>query len=388
MNIRRFIILGIFVFFSSVSLTACTDQDQKSRRKPVSAVSAETYQVMESEMPEMMDFPGRTRAKIQVLLASKVPGFVREITVQEGDSVNKGALVLAVDDTDIKARIQALAAEKEGIASQRAALNADFIYAQDNFKRYESLKKDDAATQEEFDRARSRFEALKNQLGSFDAGLSRIDANIQEAKNQLSYVSLVSPINGWVTEKNIDTGSYVNPGVTLVKIDSRDSGFWFEADIDEGLLSKIKSGDKAYLSIPAASIDKEVKISQVVPYVSPSTHTFVVKVGMKEPGIKSGLYGRILIPIGKLKCLTIPEKAIVKRGGMNGVYTVGKDRIVHWRVIKTGGKWVRERGIWLPAVSDQTGKGAAFVEVLSGVNPKDAVVLSNLDMVQEGVRLE
>ena len=390
MNINRFIILIILASFWSMSLAACTGQDQGSKRKPVSAVSAKTYQVTESQLPEMMSFPGRTEAKVQVLLASKVPGFVRAIKVQEGDPVKKGELVLSVDDTDIKTRIQALTAEKEGIASRQAAVNADFIYAKDNFKRYESLKKDDAATQEEFDRARSRFEALKNQLESFNADLRRIDANVKEAENQLSYVSLVSPVNGWVTEKTVDTGSYINPGVTLLRIDSSENGFWFEADIDEGLLSKITPDATARLSIPSANIDEQVKISQIVPYVSPSTHTFAIKVDMKEPDLKSGLYGKILIPSGKLKCLVIPEKDLVKRGGMTGVYTVGKDRIVHWRIVKTGRKWIYERSSWLPAGSgyDQSGGRPEFVEILSGINSKDTVVTSNLDMVQEGVRLE
>lgn len=396
MGMRRFFLFGVSAIFLFISLAACTDQDQKSRRKPVSAVNAQTYQVMDAELPEMMAFSGRTRAKVQVTLASKVSGFVREVKVLEGEPVNKGDLVIAIDDTDTKAAIQSLVAEKEGINSQKASVMADFVYAKANFERYKRLKNEDAATQEEFDRAQARFEALKNQISSLEAASRRIDAQLEDARNQLSYVSLTSPVNGWVVEKTVDTGTYVNPGIALVKIDARDSGFWFESDMDEAILSRIKPGDKVYLSIPSAGVNEAAKISQVVPYVNSSTHSFVVKIDLGQAGrrgpawLKSGLYGRILVSKGKTKCLVVPEKALVKRGGMAALYTVGKDRIVHWRVVTIGRKWVYENGEWLPCLdgAGQTASQDVFVEILSGVSPKDTVVVSNLDMVQEGARLE
>ena len=396
MGMRRFFFFALPAVCVFLFLAACTDQDQKSRRKPVSAVSAQTYQVMDADMPEMMAFSGRTRAKVQVALASKVSGFVREVKVQEGEPVSKGELVLAIDDTDTKAVIQSLVAEKEGINSQKSAVMADFVYAKSNFERYGRLKNEDAATQEEFDRAQARFETLKNQVSSFDAASRRIDARLKEARNQLSYVSLTSPVNGWVVERTVDAGTYVNPGITIVKIDARDSGFWFESDIDEALLAVTRPGDKVYLSIPSAGVNEAAKISQVIPYVNPSTHSFAVRIDMEKAGrngpqwLKSGLYGRLLVLKGKTRCLVAPEKALVKRGGMTALYTVGKDRIVHWRVVTTGRKWVYEKGEWMPCL-DSGGHAASqdvFVEILSGVNPKDTVVVSNLDMVQEGVRLE
>ncbi|MGQ9811959.1 MAG: efflux RND transporter periplasmic adaptor subunit [Dissulfurimicrobium sp.] len=396
MGMRRFFFFALPAVCGFLFMAACTDQDQKSRRKPVSAVSAQTYQVMDADMPEMMAFSGRTRAKVQVALASRVSGFVREVKVLEGEPVNKGDLILAIDDTDTKAGIQSLLAEKEGINSQKAAAMADFVYAKANFERYGRLKNEDAATQEEFDRAQARFEALKNQVSSLEAASRRIDARLEEARNQLSYVSLTSPVNGWVVEKTVDKGTYVNPGVTLVKIDARDSGFWFESDVDEALLAVTRPGDKIYLSIPSAGVNEVAKISQVVPYVNTSTHSFVVRIDMEQAGrqgpmpLKSGLYGRLFVLKGKTKCRVVPEKALVKRGGMTGLYTVGKDRIVHWRVVTTGRKWVYEKGEWMPCLdgAGQMVSQDVFVEVLSGVNSKETVVVSNLDMVQEGVRLE
>ncbi|MGC8736969.1 MAG: efflux RND transporter periplasmic adaptor subunit [Dissulfurimicrobium sp.] len=391
--VGRFFLFGAASIFLLLSLTGCADQDQKSRRKPVSAVSAQTYEVTEASMPDMEVFSGRTKAKIQAVLASNTSGFVREVRVREGDVVKKGDLLLTIDDTRARSEIESAMAEKAAMVSQKAAVMADLAYAKANFERLERLKKEDAATQEEFDRALARFKALENQASALDANIRRIEANLNEARNQLSYVSLVSPVNGLIVEKTVDPGSYVNPGTPLLKIDAVDSGYWFDADIDEALLARTKPGDNVYLSIPSAHISEAAKITRVVPYVNPLTHTFNIKIDLKKQPdhdlIKSGLYGKVILLKGHIKCLVVPEKALVTRGGMTAVYTVGRDRIVHWRVVKTGRKWIYEDGTWMPYPGSGQGRhGDVFVEILSGVNPKDTVVVSNLDMVQEGVRLE
>ncbi|MGC9022090.1 MAG: biotin/lipoyl-binding protein, partial [Dissulfurimicrobium sp.] len=109
--VGRFFLFGAASIFLLLSLTGCADQDQKSRRKPVSAVSAQTYEVTEASMPDMEVFSGRTKAKIQAVLASNTSGFVREVRVREGDVVKKGDLLLTIDDTRARSEIESAMAE-------------------------------------------------------------------------------------------------------------------------------------------------------------------------------------------------------------------------------------------------------------------------------------
>jgi hypothetical protein len=174
-------------------------------------------------------------------------------------------------------------------------------------------------------------------------------------------------------------------------LDGEGVGFWFEAQVDDSLVSAIKKGETVTVSIPALGLTTDIPIVHIQPSSQLSTHTFTLLADLGSMELKSGLFGRLFVSLGTRPAIILPESVIVNRGGISGVYTVDESRVVHWRLIKTGKRWRKIGKAYLPVVQDIGTVGNArqrFVTVVSGLSPGEVVVSSNLSGMREGSRLE
>ena len=193
----------------------------------------------------------------------------------------------------------------------------------------------------------------------------------------------------------VDPGTYVNPGVPLIRLDGKDVGFWFEAHVDDSLSERVKIGKRVKIIIPAVGT-LVAKVVHKQESSDPSTHTFTLLADLdNKPHLKSGLFGRVYIELGSHASLLIPESVLIQRGGITGVYVVDASNIVHWRIIRTGKRWIKTRDGLLPVLKDIEGiegknhrVSSHLVEILSGLLPGERVVSSNLLKVKEGDRVE
>ncbi len=372
-------------------MAACSSEKSKEELSVVHAFKADTLKVRSQELPSIRVFPGRVRSKVQVSLAAKMPGYVKEVPVQIGDQVKKGQLLVLVDDTDVKARIKALYEQKSAVSGQLSAIEAKYEYAKINFERFKRLFKEESATKDELDRARTQFFALKSQTDALKAKIKAVEAQIREARNQLAYLRIKAPIDGWIADRKVDPGTYVNPGVPLIRLDGKGAGFWFEAQIDDSLIDNIRPGEDVTVSIPALDLVTKEKVEHVQRSSQPATHTFTLLADMGSTELKSGLFGRVFIQTGKVTTIVLPEKVIVRRAGINGVYVVDENKTVHWRIVRLGKKWLKTAAGYLPVLQDVPegdGEKEFFVTVLSGLSEGESIVSSNFFQAREGARLE
>ncbi len=384
------IFLGVvFLFFG------CGKKEDEKGPSNSHTVRADTIVVEKTRVPAMRIFPGRVRSKVQIMLASKLPGYVKDVPVHIGDEVKKGDLLVLVDDTDVKARIKTLHEMRRAAKAQLNAIEARYEYSKINYERFKRLYKEESATKDELDRARTEFLAMKNQADAIRSKIKSISAQIREAKNQLSYLKILAPFDGWVADRKVDPGTYVNPGMPLIRFDGKDVGFWFEAAIDDGLFGKVKIGKKVRIVIPAIGSTSATVVHKQESS-DPSTHTFTLLADFdKMSQLKSGLFGRVYIELGFHDSLLLPENVVIKRGGITGVYVVDASNTVHWRIIRTGKRWVKAKDSFLPILKDTEGieeenqrVSGHFVEVLSGLLPGERVISSNLLKVKEGDKVE
>jgi len=112
-------------------------------------------------------------------------------------------------------------------------------------------------------------------------------------------------------------------------------------------------------------------VSEVVPLVDPASRTFTAKVDL--PGgsaLRTGMFGRVLFPTGKVPVLVVPQRAILRVGGYDGLYTVTADNVARLVMVTTG-----------KTFGDQ-------VEILSGIEPGARVAVSPVDRLVDGARVE
>jgi multidrug efflux pump subunit AcrA (membrane-fusion protein) len=79
------------------------------------------------------------------------------------------------------------------------------------------------------------------------------------------------------------------------------------------------------------------RVAQILPAADPSTHSFWVKADLPSvPRIRSGLFGRMVFPIGRRSALMIPQAAVQVEGELSRVYVADESAIVQSRLIRPG----------------------------------------------------
>ncbi len=341
------------------------------------SIKAKTTLLAPTEVVKIREFPGQVVAKKRAVLSSKVSGFVNRIFVSEGTRVKKGEPLVAMDDKEIRERERSILSSIRAIESQER-------FAKATFERYSRLVKEKAVTPQEFEEIRSRYHSLK-------AKREALQAQLGEVRSLLRYTAIKSPVNGVVTAKMADEGSFVNGGTPILAVDDNASGFWFVAQVDEGLVSEVKVGQKGVVLLTHSPAPLVATVSLVVPRVDPSTRTFTVKLDISGEGLRSGLFGRLLLPRGTDTTLLVPKSALVKRGALTAVYEVDESGVVHFRLVKLGRAYLNLEGMgWIPVstqVLDSQGKDVRF-EILSGLSAGDRIVANATPEVHEGLRVE
>ncbi|MDP5144268.1 efflux RND transporter periplasmic adaptor subunit [Rheinheimera baltica] len=190
-------------------------------------------------------------------------------------------------------------------------------------------------------------------------------AQLQESRQSQYHITVYAHQDGVVTMLNVRDGMYVKPGDTLIEITSLDR-VWVIADVPEAQQSWLKTGMAAEIDIPAHHISGiETTVDFIYPALDPQTRSS--KVRMTTDNAQQLLQPNMLLPVrlygGALRdVLTVPRDAVLLSGSSESAYRS--------RVIIKQGDTFSVRHI-------KTGTSAqGFVEVLSGLEAKEQVVIS------------
>lgn len=321
--------------------------------------------VQPSTVTEYYEASGTVEARTISRISSRVMGTVTSIRAREGARVKEGDLLLTIDDKDLRARVEA---SEEALNEARRALRSaeeQKALAEKTFERYRKLHEEKALSTQELDNMETKKNVVGYEYERMLASVSRAEAALREARVFLGYARVVSPVRGVVSQKLIDAGSTAAPGSPLFVVED-DSSYRIEVDVDERLLRSVSPGMAVDVLIPALGRSLAGSVSEVVPRVDPLSRTFRVKVELEEGSLRSGLYGKARFPVGTKEALAVPAGAVVRKGQLTGVYTVGSGGIITYRLVRTG--------------KDYDGK----VEVLSGLEPGDRVIVEGVALAVDG----
>jgi RND family efflux transporter MFP subunit len=333
------------------------------KRQRVSGVTIEP--IMPSQVDECYETSGTVAARTISTVASRMMGTVTSIRVKEGDRVSAGQLLLTIDDSDVAQKVKAA---REGCNEVEKGLEA----ARENrnlmavtYQRYRKLYDDRALSGQELDQIETQKKVADIDFEKAHAAVARARAGLKEAEVYQGFTRIVSPVSGVVTEKKTDLGSMAVPGAPLFTIED-DSAYRIDVSGDESLAGRIRTGMDASVFIEALNREVKGKITEVVPSVDPASRSFLVKIAIKGKGLRNGFYGKVSIPIGKRETLLVPKNAVLEKGQLIGVYTVDKNSVITYRLVKTGKTY-----------GDK-------VEILSGLNPGENVVVAGVDRAVDG----
>ena len=327
-----------------------------------------------TEVTGIYEASGTVKAKNVSVIASRVMGTVTAVFVRQGDSVRTGQELLNIENNDLATRLDgAEAAHNEAKKSVDAAQESMNL-AETTYKRYKRLSDEKAISAQEMDQIENQKKMADINFQQAQAAVQKAQGGLDEAKVNMSFSHVTSPIDGIVTQKNIDAGSTAMVGMVLMTIEDI-SGFKVEADIDEHLTEQISISMPVEIVIDAISASFKAKISSVVPSMDASSRTFMIKAVIENepnqmPSLKTGLYAKILIPQGRKTILAVPLKAVVEKGQLTGVYAVDNGGNVNYRLVRTGKIY------------------GGKMEILSGLNEGEDIIVANVENAADGGTIE
>ena len=93
-----------------------------------------------------------------------------------------------------------------------------------------------------------------------------------------------------------------------------------EALLPEGLIDRVKMGEELNVTLDALLRTVKGRVTEMVPFADPSTRSFLVKVDLPaEKGLYPGMFGRLLVPVGEISLIWIPENALRRVGQLEMV---------------------------------------------------------------------
>ena len=228
---------------------------------------------------------------------------------------------MRLDDVDLRARLR----QAEAVLN---AAEAARVQAEADANRAAALVRSNAVSQQDNERAGTALKAA-------DAELSRARESINEIQATIDWATVRSPIQGIVIDKKVDAGDMVSPGQMLATLFDP-KRMQLVASVRESHALRLKVGQPIEVEIENFNMLSTGTISEIVPEAESSSRTFQVKVtGPCPEGIYSGMFGRILIPLGDEQILVIPRQAVQSIGQLDLV-NVATDGAVSRRAIRLG----------------------------------------------------
>jgi membrane fusion protein (multidrug efflux system) len=185
-------------------------------------------------------------------VSSKILGRITKLTVDEGDTVKQGQLLVQLDSTDLKARENQAKATLNLARESISLAQVNLAKAQDDYKRAEQQFNDRVIPKEQYDHAQKALEAAQAELNIDKTKIGTSEAQLNVIKADLLNTSIYSPMDGVVGKRWVLTGDVVQPGQPIFTIFDL-KNIWVTADLEETKLSSVKIGDRVEISVDAYS---------------------------------------------------------------------------------------------------------------------------------------
>jgi RND family efflux transporter MFP subunit len=334
----------VLVLWLSGKFSAKVPMDREPAESGPPAANAQIVKVREIPQPRIESAVGTIQAVHEATVGSRLLARVVSISpkLKAGQPVQEGDILLQLDETGLEAKVK---------QAKSAVVAAEALRAQaaSDVKDFAPLLKSKAISRQTYDNAVTVFDAAV-------ANLQGAEEAVKVATAELNHATVRAPMNAVVIDKKVNVGDTVTPGQVLVTLFDPQR-MQLVASVRESLAHDLKEGQSIGVRIDKLKKVCSGTISEIVPEAQTASRSFLVKVtGPCPPGIYSGMFGRVLIPLDEERILVVPRAAVRNVGQLELVEVVEKDRTSR-RAIRTGRR-----------IGDD-------VEVLSGLRVGERVVV-------------
>ena len=295
----------------------------------------------------------------QAQLSSQAGGQVEEVTVEPGDRVRAGDLLVQVD-------VETLTIELDLARSNAAATQAQLELAEAQLGRAEELRERGVATSSTLDEARSNVQGLR-------ASLRAQQDQVRAAELRLANATLRAPFDGIVSARAVDPGQYVGVGAPLVTIVDL-STVEMEANAPVAAGSVLRPGQPVEVTVDSLEQrDFPGVVTRINPVASEGTRAIPVYIEVENPDgtLLGGMFATGQVVTERVEdALAVPADAL--REDAEGAFVL---RVVDGRLeraaVEIGGEW-----------------SGSLMRITGGLSPGDVVVTAPLTELVSGQAVE
>ena len=356
----------IFLSAAMVLVNGCSEREQPT---PNPEVSVKTAPALEKDVPIEVPANGTVEAFSVVNITSRVDGQVMKIHLKEGQMVEKGQALVAIDERPYQAQAETAEAglARDKIRLEKAAKDAE---------RYADLVQKDYVTKAQYEQAIADSEALKAVVNGDEAALQNTRINVD-------YCRITAPITGRVGSILINEGNLVkaNDAKPLMVINQVDPVL-VRFSIPENRLPEIQNlmsreNLKVLVFTPGKQNDpKEGHLTFLDNTINPNTGTINLKATFDNADscLWPGQFVNVVLLLGmQPKAVVIPSEAVQMGQQGSFVFVVKSDLTVESRPITPGARMDHQTVI-------EKGLSAGEIVVTDGqlkLTPGAKVVLKN-----------
>jgi len=341
--------------------------DRRALAKETEAIAVPTVSVAhpQAEAPQQeLVLPSTLQAYIESPLFARTNGYLGRWYKDIGSRVRKGERLADIETPEVDQELMQARAARDQAESQ-------LKLAKSSAKRWESLQKMDAVSQQETDERTSSF-------AQGEANLAAATANVRRLEQLESFKHLYAPFAGVVIRRNVDVGALINAGNSGANqelfVVAQTDPIRIYVDVPETYSPSIKPGVRAEIQVPELVGEHFTgNVVRTAQAIDPATRTLRTEIDVPNPKgrLLPGSYAQVHFALKEqVQRYTLPINALLFRAEGPRAAVVGHDQKVALRPVVIG----RDFG--------------TSVEVLNGIQPDELVVLSPSDSLEDGQQVQ
>jgi membrane fusion protein (multidrug efflux system) len=340
----------LFACFLAISLSACRSEKPATPMAP----EVEVVQVVRKDVPIVHEWVGTTDGLVNAVIRAQVTGYLISQNYKEGSTVRKGQLLFEIDPRPFQAALD----QAKGELARQEALHAS---ARANLDRVKPLVVQNAVSKKDLD------DAIGVEQSS-QAAVIAARASVENARLNLGFTRVTSPIDGVAGLVRAEVGDLVGPTVqgveltTVSTINPIKVNYTMNEQAYIDFMRRFASGAAGMKAAKKLVVELFLADGSRYPFngtiyaidrqVNVRTGTLQVEALFPNPRnlIRPGQFARVHVHLGTRKgALLVPQRAVSELQGSYQVAVVGADNRVDIRPVKTGERvgslWMIDGGL-------------------------------------------
>ena len=198
-----------------------------------------------------------------ITIAPRVSGPVIKLYIDDNQEVKKGALLLEIDPEDYKTKYNEIKANLEEAKAMLGSAQNEIVksysaldFAKGDYKRYSAMYNKGISSKQDYDSSRNNLTAAQTNSNSakskhdeISASIKKLEAQLEQARLNLSYTKIYAPEDGKITNRSVEQGNYVQTAQPLFSIVPHK--VWIVANFKETQVANMEKGQKVKIKIDA-----------------------------------------------------------------------------------------------------------------------------------------